>query len=106
MSNDWHDIEILIPNADDWQDAAYLQLKPYDSDRAMEIASGPAPVRIPLLGSVRNYAAEMVMQNDTWHFLHIGTDLTAAKHMIQALSAQHDVPIRRLGRTRSDVDGY
>ena len=106
MDDDWHDIEILTPSDSEWAQADYLQLKPYDSGRKMQIEAGSSRVLLPLLGTVRQYAVELIMKDGTWHFLHIGPDLTTAKHMIQTLSAAHDLPISRLSPKRSDVEGY
>ncbi|WP_284945332.1 hypothetical protein [Acidisoma cladoniae] len=100
------EIEIITPTAVQWKRAAYLQLRPCDTRRAMQLPAGRGYVRIPLLGTVRYYAIELVWKDDTWDFLHFGTDLPAAKAMVHAFSAQRDVQIRRLFPKFSDVEGY
>ena len=99
-------IEIIGPADIRGELADYLLLKPYDTPRSMQLPAGRKNVHIPLLGTVRHYAIELVWKDETWDFLHLGTDLAEAKARVQALSVQHDVPIRRLFPKFSDVDGY
>jgi hypothetical protein len=100
------EIEIVVPTDDQWEQAAYLQLKPYDTSRAMLVEGDHSPFTIPLLGTIRHYAVELVFSDDTWEFLHFGTDLPEAKALIQALAARHDRPITRLFPNHSDVERY
>jgi hypothetical protein len=99
-------IEIVTPTPEQWRRAAYLQLKPYDADRAMEIEADASPVSIPLLGSVRFYSVEVVWKDDTWDRLYFGKDLHEAKTIIQSVAARHDLKIHRLAPKLSDIQGY
>jgi hypothetical protein len=102
-----HDLEVIVPTEAQWKEAAYLQLKPYDASRAMQIEGDDhRPFRFPLLGTIRHYSVELVFEDDTWEFLHFGTELDEAKRIIQRLAAQHDLPIARHFPERSDVEGY
>lgn len=100
------ELVIIVPTADQWQRGAYLQLKPYDTSGAMQIEGDHRPFTIPLLGTIWRYAVELVFNDDTWEFLHFGTDLAEAKTLIQGLSARHDVPITLLFPKLSDVEAY
>lgn len=99
-------IEVITPTAEQWRHAAYLQLKPYDADRAMEIKAATSPVLIPLLGTVRFYAVEVVWNDDTWDRLYFGEDLDRAKALIQSTAARHDLKIHKLTPKFSGIEGY
>jgi hypothetical protein len=104
--NDDGDLDIIVPTEEQWRQAAYLQLKPYDTDLAMQIEGDHRPLRIPLLGTVRHYSVELVFTDSTWKFLYFGTGLAAARQMIRILAACHDRPIMYLVPKHSDVEGY
>jgi len=99
-------LEVIVPTADQWEDAAYLHLKPYDTERKMQIEGDHRPFLIPLLGTIRHYSVEVVFNDGTWGFLYFGTDLGEAKKLIHRLAAQHDLPIEKNYPACSDVAGY
>jgi hypothetical protein len=100
------DLEVIVPTDEQWARADYLRLRPHDTSRAVLSKGDHRPFRSPALGKVRYYSVELVFRDCTMGLLYFGTKLDRAKTMIQALSARHDLEIKHLFPTQSDVDGY
>ena len=89
-----HDVLLVRPENVPWEIVLWIQIKRYDYGRRIALNEAGPLKSLPLLGSVRRFAVEVIYNDSTWDRTHSLGDPVEAHRIANKMSLIRSLPVR------------